>query len=202
MPRRLTLAAATLSLALPLASCTSPSPEAGRPDTTPPSSTPTTTSPGTPSTPQWTEEEQQAINAAQARYLSARSAINQAFHDPRAATRDSLLKAGNGDPWLISVIGDLKFLKDQGWYQKGDVAVDSVVAQSVKLAGERPEVHLTSCIDSSKTTTIIRKTGKPVTTAGDDGKRKKAQAKLVFAPTSTSQAKAWYLVEEEGATNC
>jgi hypothetical protein len=202
MTRRNTLAAAALLLTLPLASCTNSSPEAGRPDTTPPPNSPTTASPGTPSTPRWTEEEQQAINTAQNRYLSARTAINQAFHDPRTATRDKLLRAGNGDPWLISVIGDLKFLKDQGWYQKGDVVVDSVVAQSVKLDGERPEVRLTSCIDSSKTTTIIRKTGKPVTTAGDDGKRKKAQAKLVFAPTSTSQSKAWYLVEEEGATNC
>jgi hypothetical protein len=202
MTRRLTTAAAALGLALLVASCTSPSPEAGRPDTSPPPSTPTPSSPGTPSTPQWTEEEQQAISAAQARYLSARTAINQAFQDPRTATRDNLLKAGNGDPWLISVVGDLKFLKDQGWYQKGNVTVDSVVAQSVKLGGERPEVRLTSCIDSSKTTIIIRRTGKPVTSAGDDGKRKKTQAKLVFAPTSTSQSKAWYLVEEEGATNC
>ncbi|GAA1509421.1 hypothetical protein GCM10009741_02870 [Kribbella lupini] len=199
MTRRLTPAAA-VCLAVLMASCTNASPEAGRPDTSP--STSSTPSPSHPSTPAWTAEEQQAISAAQARYLSARTAINQAFQDPRAATRDKLLKAGNGDPWLISVIGDLKFFEDQGWYQKGDVVVSSVVVQSVKLGGERPEVRLTSCIDSSKTTTIIRKTGKPVTSAGDDGKRKKAQAKLVFAPTSASQSKAWYLVEEEGATNC
>ncbi|GAB3828947.1 hypothetical protein [Kribbella italica] len=199
MPRRHTLAAATLLLTLPLASCTSSSPEAGRPDTTPPLSTPI---PSAPTTSQWTEEEQAAIDAAKVRYASARRAVDTTLHDPRKSDRTALTRAGNGGTWLIDVLGEIKFQRENGWYQTGFVQIGSVSVDSVKLTLEQPEVRLTACIDSSKVTTNLRSTGKPIPDSGNDGDRHVATAKLVFAQALDEKAKAWFLVEEKGGGTC
>ncbi|TDU87449.1 hypothetical protein EV138_0972 [Kribbella voronezhensis] len=125
MTRRPLLAAAALSALLTLTACTG-SPKAGEPNTTPPPSTPTTPSP-TPSTPSWTPEEQAAITAAKSRYTTARAAVSVALRDPRKATRDNLVKAGNGGAWLISILGEIDFQQNNGWYQTGDVTIGSTV---------------------------------------------------------------------------
>ncbi|MGC4941822.1 hypothetical protein [Kribbella sp. DT2] len=201
MTRRVTTAAAALCLATLAAACTN-SPEAGRPDTTPPSSTPTTASPGTPSAPRWTEEEQSAINAAKVRYASARRAVDATLHDPRKSDRAALTRAGNGGTWLIDVLGEIKFQRENGWYQTGFVQIGSTSVESVKLTLEQPEVRLTACIDSSKVTTNLQSTRKPIPDTGNDGDRHMAKAKLVFAKALNEKSKAWFLVEEKGGGAC
>ena len=105
MTRRPALGRATAALCalLALTACQG-SPEAGRPNTTPAPSTPTP-NPTAPSTPTWTPEELQAVDAAETRYTIARTAVNKALQSPATATRPSLVKAGNGGAWLISILG-------------------------------------------------------------------------------------------------
>jgi hypothetical protein len=198
MIRRPLLAAAALSAALALTACNG-SPEAGRPNTTSPSSAAPTHAA---STPTWTEEEQAAITAAEARYSAARAAIDRALHDPRKSTRAALVNAGNGGSWLISVLGEIDFQRNNGWFQAGNVQITSTAVESVKLSGEQPEVRLTTCVDSSKISTKYQSSGKPVPMGPNDGTRHKAQARLVFAPPTDKSAKMWFLIEEKATGKC
>jgi hypothetical protein len=195
MTRRRLLAAATLSATLTLTACNG-SPNAGQPNTTPPPSPQTTPTP-TPSAPAWTEEEQAAITAAKSRYTAARAAANAALRDPGRASRDRLVKAGNGGAWLIAILGEIEFQKNNGWYQTGDVTIASTVINSVTLTGEQPEVRMTSCIDGSKVVTRYQSNGKPVPMGPNDGTRHKVQARLVFAPPTDQTTKIWFLIEEK-----
>jgi hypothetical protein len=200
--RPLTATVVTLCAALALTACNG-SPEAGRPNPTPTSisttPTPTTTAP---STPIWTPEQQAAINAAKARYAGARAAVNKALQSPTTATRPALVKAGNGGSWLISILGQIDFQVDNGWYQAGDIQIASVTVRSVNLAAAQPEVHLVACIDSSRVSTRFQEDGKPVPMGPDNGRRHKVQARLVFAPPTGQSTKTWFLVEEKGLGKC
>jgi len=119
-----------------------------------------------------------------------------ALQDPRKATRAALLRAGNGDPWLISVLGEIKFQTDHGWHLTGDVEV-TPLTQTVNLDGERPQVYLVSCLDASAVSTRYESTGKPVPAGKNDGPRHKVQARLVYAPPTGKVAKMWFLIEEK-----
>ena len=201
MIRRPLLGVSALCAALLLAACNG-SPEAGQvtPAPTPvPSTTPTPTAP---STPVWTDEQLQAIASAKARYSAARGAIDKAMQNPRKASRAALEKAGNGGNWIISILAEIDFQKDRGWYQAGSVRIASTTIDSVTLSGEQPEVRLTACIDSSKVSTRYQATGKPVPMGPNDGTRHKAQARLVYAPPVGQTTKMWFLIEEKGGVTC
>jgi hypothetical protein len=199
MTRRLTTAAAALGLALLVASCTSPSPEAGRPDTSPTSSTPTPTASSSPS---WTPEEQAAIDAAKSRYVAARAAVDAAFAKPKPFDRSALEKAGNGGEWLIAVSGDVKQLNDFGWYRIGPSKVSDTRVTSVKLDLAQPEVLLNSCIDTSAVVTRFQSDNKPVPLGPGNGKLHRYASKLVFAQSVRGGPKMWFLVSEKGAGKC
>jgi hypothetical protein len=124
------------------------------------------------------------------------------MHDPRKSTRAALVKAGNGGTWLISVLGELDFQRNNGWYQAGDVQIASAAVDSVKLSGEQPEVRLNTCIDSSKVSTRYQSSGKPVPMGPNDGTRHRAQVRLVFAPPTDKSAKMWFLIEEKAMGRC
>jgi hypothetical protein len=201
MTRRPLFAAAALSAALTLTACNG-SPEAGRPNTTPPTASPTTAPTPAPSTPAWTEEEQAAITAAQSRYTIARAAIDSAMNAPHKATRGALESAGNGGNWIITVLGDVNFQRENGWYQAGKVQVVSTSVASVTLAGEQPRVGLTVCLDTSKTSTRFLANNKPVPKGPGNGKRHKADAVLVYAPPAGKTAKMWFLIDEKASGSC
>jgi hypothetical protein len=199
MTRRVTAAAATLCLALPLASCTNSSPEAGHPDTTPTSTTPTPTAS---SSPTWTSEEQAAIGAAKSRYAAARAAVDAAFAKPKPFDRPALEKAGNGGEWIIAVAGDVKQLNDFGWYRTGLSKVSDTRVTSVKLDVEQPEVLLNSCVDTSAVVTRFQTDNKPVPLGPGNGKLHRYAAKLVFAQSVRGGPKMWFLVSEKGVGKC
>jgi hypothetical protein len=204
MPRRPLLAAATtLSTLLLLTACNG-SPEAGRPNnTTPnsPSASPTPT-PTASSTPTWTPEEQAAITAAKARYLSAWTAIDVALNDPITATDTKLLQAGTGGAWLVRILGDVQFNKDHGWYQKGRTGVRILSVASVKLKAEQPEVRLIVCLDTSKASLYFQKDHKPVPAIPANGRRHKVQAQVVYAALVGQSAKMWFLINETDQGTC
>ncbi|WP_350277478.1 hypothetical protein [Kribbella sp. HUAS MG21] len=206
MPRRPAFAPAiaALSALLALTACQG-SPEAGQPNTTAPStassSSPAPTVPSTPTTPGWTAEEQAAITAATTRYLAARRATEQALQNPAQAERTELERSGNGGQWLTDVIEDITFFRDNGWYQAGAVTLSSPTVKTVRLAGQQPEVTLTSCIDSSAVVVRYQATKKPVPLGPDNGSRHLAQARIVLAPGSDGR-KAWFLISETGDAKC
>jgi hypothetical protein len=202
MIRRPLVGAAVLCGALLLAACNG-SPEAGRVTPAPTTSGPTTTpTASTPTTPAWSEDELAAIAGAKARYVTARAAIDVAMNDPLKSTRAALEKAGNGGSWIIDVLDDLNFQRDQGWFQAGKVQIASTAVKYVSLKGEQPEVRLTVCIDTSKISTRYRANGKPVPMGPGNGSRHKAQARLVFAPPANQNAKMWFLIEEKALGSC
>ncbi|MEV6286622.1 hypothetical protein [Kribbella sp. NPDC051770] len=200
MPRRPFLTAAALLAALPLASCNNSSPEAGRPDTAPPSASPTPSA--TASTPQWTPEQTKAITEAKARYAAARAAVDKALLDPRQSSRAPLEQAGNGGTWLIAVIDQVRFQRQQGWHRVGNLQIAKTTVAAVNLDLEQPEVKLTNCIDSSKTKTLVQSTGAPVPLVSGDGNRKTFNSRLVYAPNAKGGAKSWFLVEDQVAGPC
>ncbi|TCO35683.1 hypothetical protein EV652_101568 [Kribbella steppae] len=204
MTRRpaLGLATAALCALLALTACQG-SPEAGRPNTTPtsPTTTPTPT-PTAPSTPTWTPEQEAAITAAKARYTAARAATDAALHSPSTATRAKLEQAGNGGEWIIQVLGDVKFNQDHGWYQEGKVVIESMSAASVTMNGPQPEVRLTVCLDTSKTSIRYQETRKPVPVGPGNGDRHKAQAVLVYAAPVGQTKKMWFFTQEKEAGAC
>jgi hypothetical protein len=112
------------------------------------------------------------------------------------------VQAGNGGAWLLSILGQIDFQQDNGWYQAGDIRIASTTARSVNLTAAQPEVQLVSCIDSSKVSTRFQKDGKPVPMGPDDGKRHKVQARLVFALPTGQSTKIWFLVEEKAQGKC
>jgi hypothetical protein len=201
MTRRRSLAAATLLLTLPLASCTNSSPEAGRPDTTPSPSAPTPT-PSAPTTPTWTSEELQAIDAAKHRYAAARAAVDSVLAKPSAFDRKALEKAGNGGEWIITVTGDAMKLDQFGWYRVGRTKVSDTRVTSVKLDVEQPEVLMNSCVDTSAVVTRFQKDNKPVPLGPGNGKRHRFSSKLVFAQSINGGPKMWFLVSEKGGGRC
>jgi hypothetical protein len=196
MTRRPLLAAAALC-ALTLTACNNSS-EAGRPDTTPTPSAPTTT----PSTPTWTPEQLQAIAGAKARYIAARAAVDKAFEDPASLNRTALEKVGNGGEWIITILDDAMFQKNNGWYQTGRVKVSGTQVVSVKLEIEQPEVQLTNCIDSSAVVTRFKKDNKPVPMGPGNGDRHKFSSRLVYATPNSGGPKMWFLIAEKGGGPC
>jgi hypothetical protein len=205
MTRRPLVGFAALCAAFLLAACNA-SVEAGRvtpspsPLTTPSTSTPPASSPPTP--PAQTEEETKAIAGAKARYIAARGAVDKVMNEPLKSSRAPLERAGLGGSWLITVIGEVRFHRDNGWYQSGAVRIASLAVESVMLGGEQPEVRLVSCIDSSKTTTRFQENGKPVPMGPGNGSRHKFRARLVFAPPAAKQAKMWFVIEEKTTGSC
>ncbi|MEV5963720.1 hypothetical protein AB0L70_18270 [Kribbella sp. NPDC051952] len=197
--RPLTTAAATLSLLL-LTACTG-SPEAGHPNTTPPPPTSTPT-PTAPSTPTWTPEQQTAITAAKARYLTATAAVDQALANPAALNRASLEKAGVGGEWIITVIDQARSMTRSGWYQTGRTVVASTAVTSVNAGGAQPEVKLTNCLDSSKLVIRFKKDGKPVPTGPDNGRRHQFASRLVYAPPAPGGTKMWFLISDKDSGTC
>jgi hypothetical protein len=199
MIRRPLLAAAALCATLTLTACNG-SPEAGRPNTTPPPAASPT--PSTPSTPGRPEEEQLAITAAKSRYNAARAAIDAAMNAPQKSTRAALEAAGNGGNWIITVLDDVNFQRQNGWYQAGKVKIVSTDVRSVTLTGEQPRVVLTVCLDTSSTSTRFQADNKPVPMGPGNGKRHKAEAVLVFAPPVGKTAKMWFLIDEKASGSC
>jgi hypothetical protein len=205
MPSRPALGRATAALCalLALTSCQG-SPEAGHPNTTPastsPSPTPTPT--GAAASPTWTAQQQAAITAVQARYTAARAAIDAALNSPSTATRTKLQEAGVGGGWIIQVLGDVKFNQDRGWYQAGKVGIVSTSVASVRLDTQQPQVSLSVCLDTSKTSLRYQATGKPVPVGPGNGDRHKALASLVYAPPAGQSKKMWFLIDEKDAGSC
>ena len=179
------LQAAALCATLTLTACTG-SPQAAQSNTTPPSPASTASTP-TPTPPQ--SEEDQAVAAAKSRYTVARAAVAAALRAPDKATRAALEKAGNGGDWIIAVIGQLTFQKENGWYQSGTVKYVSTDLKSVNLEAEQPEVRLTSCIDSAGLVDRYKSNGQPVPHGPTDGDRHRFQSRLVFAPAPGTNTK-------------
>jgi len=198
--RRPLLGATALCAALTLAACTN-SPEAGLPATTPPSSSATPT-PTSPSTPTWTDEQLAAIAAARTRYTAARAAVEKALRDPRQISKEPLEKAGNGGAWLTSVIGQIRFQREQGWYLSGTMKTTPISVLSANLELQQPEVRLSNCVDSSGAKTLYRATGKPVPLEGGDGNRRKFASRIVLAPPAEGGAKTWFLIEDKAVGPC
>ncbi|MGW6283036.1 hypothetical protein [Kribbella sp. NPDC055071] len=146
--------------------------------------------------------EQAAIFAAEARYTTARAAVADALDNPATTTRAQLQRAGVGGNWIIQVLGDVKFYQDRGWHRAGKIDVVSTSVASVKLEGQQPEVRLTVCTDTSKTSLRYQATGKPVPAIPANGGRHKAQAVLVYAPPVGQTKKAWFLIDEKAAGAC
>jgi hypothetical protein len=197
MTRRPLLAAAALCATLTLTACNG-SPDAGQPNTTPPPSTPTTA----PTTPTWTPEQLEAIAAAKARYIAARAAVDKAFGDPANLNRTALEKVGNGGEWIVTILDDATFQKNNGWYQTGQVKVSGTQVVSVKLGIEQPEVQLTNCVDSSAVITRFTKDNKPVPMGPGNGDRHKFSSRLVYATPNAGGPKMWFLTAEKAGGPC
>jgi hypothetical protein len=202
MTRRpaLGLATAALCALLALTACQG-SPEAGRPNTAPTSPTPTPT-PTAPSTPTWTPEEVQAVEAAQARYRAARAAIDRALNDPTKSSRAPLEAAGLGGSWIIAAIDDVRSLRENGWYRSGSVQIRSLTAQTVKTDAAQPEVTLRSCVDSSATALHFQKGGKVVPVGPGTSRRNAFTARVVYAARAGNGPKMWFVIDEKAAGTC
>ncbi|TWD82954.1 hypothetical protein FB561_4105 [Kribbella amoyensis] len=197
------VAALAVCATLTLTACND-SPEAGRPDPAPSTSTTTTTTttPSPTPTTTWTPEEQQAIDAATARYKTARAAIDKALANPTQSSREPLEAAGLGGEWLIAAIGDVRSLRNDGWYRSGSVKIASLAVESVALDSEQPTVQLKSCVDSAGTSLHFQKDGKPVHVGSKSGRRVAFRAKLVYASPTGKPTKMWFVVEEKGLGKC
>ncbi|MFD3399673.1 hypothetical protein ACFWUU_03300 [Kribbella sp. NPDC058693] len=134
--------------------------------------------------------------------MAAWAAIDAALNNPPAATREKLLQAGTGGNWLIQILGSVQFNQERGWYQEGRVRVESMSVASVKLKAQQPEVRLTACLDSSRTSLHYLATRKPVPVGPGNSGRSKVQAQLVFAPPNGQSEKIWFLVEQKDAGTC
>jgi hypothetical protein len=206
MPRRPSLGPALVALcALAALTACNGSPEAGRPNTTPTSSSTTTSpspNPSAPSTPTWTAEEQAAITAAKARYLTARAATGKALEKPEGVRSPVLEAAGNGGAWLQSILARLDFFTRNGLYQSGTSKIVSSAPTSVDLSAEQPTVVLKGCIDGTGVQMRYRATGKPVPVASTVGDSKHSvNARFVYAPNAAGK-KIWFLIEEKAAGAC
>ena len=204
MPRRPALTTATAALcALTALTACQGSPEAGRPNTTPTSASAAPTAPPTaPSTPTWTPQEQAAINAARARYVVARAAIDTALNNPPAASREKLLQTGTGGKWLVRVLVDVQFNADRGWYQSGKTGIENISVASVKLRADEPEVHLNACLNTAKIGLYYQETRKPVPGIPANGNRHKVRAQLVYTVAAGESKKKWYLMDETALGSC
>jgi hypothetical protein len=205
MPRRPALGPAFAALcALTALTACQGSPEAGHPNTTSvsTSATPTPTPTAAPSTPTWTPEQEAAITAAEARYASARAAVDQAMAAPTKVNRTALEKAGNGGSWILAVLQDIINYQDYGWYQTGRTKVTNTRVTSVKLNAEQPEVLLVSCIDTSATVIRFQKSGKPVPLGPGNGHRHKFSSQMVYAPPAAGGTKVWWLIADKALGSC
>ncbi|GAA2787381.1 hypothetical protein [Kribbella solani] len=202
MPRRQLLTAATLSL-LTLTACT-PSPKAGRPNTTPTThtSTPAPIPTATVSDPIWTPEQEAAITAAKTRYVAATAAVDKALGAPAALDRSALEKSGVGGEWIIEIIDQARSFTRSGWYQTGATRIVSTKVKSVKLDGGQPEVNLINCLDTSALVTRFEKDHKPVPMGPGTGKRRLFTSRLVYAAPAPSGQKLWFLVADQGGGKC
>lgn len=188
-----------LCATLLLAAC-NPSPEAGQPNPTPPPTStpaPTLTPP-----PTHTPEEQSAITAATTRYKTSRAAIDAAMANTANSSRAPLEAAGLGGSWLLAVIGDVRSLRESGWYQSGATKITSLKVTSVELDKPQPEINLVTCVDTSQTVLRFQSTDKPVPIGASSGKRRAFAAKLVLARPAGSPTKKWFVVEEKGTGPC
>jgi hypothetical protein len=155
-----------------------------------------------PSTPAWSTEELAAIDGAKATYLAARAAAEKALMDPAKLNRGALEKAGNGGEWIITIIDEARFQKNNGWYQSGKAKISATQVDTVKLGIEQPEVRMTSCIDSSAVITRFVKDHKPVPMGPSDGDRHKFSSRLVYAAPNTGGSKMWFLIADKTVGPC
>jgi hypothetical protein len=118
------------------------------------------------------------------------------------ATRAKLLEAGIGRNWLVQVWANVGFNQERGWYQDGKVSVDAMSVTSVNTKGEEPEVSLSACLNSTKTTLRYQATRKPVPLGPGTSGRSKVQAKLVLAPPDGQSKKMWFLVDQKDTGEC
>jgi hypothetical protein len=102
----------------------------------------------------------------------------------------------------MTAIGEVRFERDQGWYTAGSVKIISTTVDLVNLRLEQPEVRLSTCIDSSGTSTRYQATGKPVPGADSNGDRHKFRSRLVLAPPVAGGNKMWFLIEEKAMGSC
>jgi hypothetical protein len=119
-----------------------------------------------------------------------------------ASSRAPLEAAGLGGSWLLAVIGDVRSLRESGWYQTGSTKIASLTVKAVKLDNPQPEVDLVTCIDSSKTVIRFQSTKKPVPIGASSPTRRTFAAKLVFAPPVGSTTKKWFVIDEKGTGPC
>jgi hypothetical protein len=205
MPRRPLLAAVTLSTLTLLTACHG-SPEAGRPNTPPPPRTPATTNPTptptAPSTPTWTPAERAAITAAKSRYLAALNAIDKSLNNPTVSSRVPLEAAGLGDKRILDAIGDVRTLRESGWYRAGKVQVRSLTPLTVDLNVAHPQVTLQSCVDLSATVLRYQKDDKVVPVGASSSKRVSFSAVLRYGARSATSAKMWFLTDEKANGSC
>jgi len=128
--------------------------------------------------------------------------VTAALQQPKKASRDALEKAGNGGTWVIAVAEEVNFHIENGWYQSGEAKIVSTTVRSVKLDLPQPEVRLSNCIDSSAVVSRYQSNGKEVPSQGDDGDRHRFDSRLVYAPSTSTGNKMWFLVEEKVAKTC
>ena len=200
MLRRLLLpTVATLSL---LSACGG-SPEAGRPDTVPTSSSATpTAAPAHPSSQGWSAEQQAAVTAATARYVIALAAVDKALREPRVSSRGALEAAGLSDKRILDAIGDVRTLRDSGWYRVGGAQIRSVAVTAIELGGAQPDVRLRACVDLSTAVLHFQKDHKVVPVAASSSKRVIFSAELRYTARPSSLAKMWFLIDEKAVGTC
>jgi hypothetical protein len=134
--------------------------------------------------------------------VAARAAVDAALKQPAKASQAALAAAGNGGNWAIAVAGQLDFQTTNGWYQTGDPKIISLAVVSVNLKLEQPEVKLTSCIDSTQVVTRYQSSGKPIPIESDNGSRHRFQSRLIYAKSTSSGKKMWFLVDEKAGEKC
>ncbi|MDX2974660.1 hypothetical protein, partial [Kribbella solani] len=156
----------------------------------------------TSSTPTWTPQQQTAITAAKARYAAALAAIDKALSDPTKSTREPLEAAGLSDKRIIAAIGDVRTLRDSGWYRAGKTQILSATPQTVELDGEQPKVTLRSCVDLSSTALHFQKDHKTVPVGPSSSKRVTFSAELRYTARSTTSPKRWFLTDEKALGAC
>ena len=193
---------------LGLVSACGGSPETGGPEAAPVTSTPfegrsaPTRTPSGVSTSAWSSAELAAVEAAKARYLAARAAVNEAVKRPGDVSASALALAGNGGTWLPRVEAMLAFSVKNGWYETGDARISMLAVRSVKLDLAQPEVRLTSCIDSSAVVSRYRSNSKPIPVVSDNGDRHRFESRLIYTKSAETGRRMWILVDEQTTKTC
>lgn len=143
-----------------------------------------------------------AVDAAKARYLAARAAVNDAVKRPGEVSAAALAIAGNGGAWLSRVEAMVDFSVKNGWYQTGDARITALTVRSVELELARPEVRLTSCIDSSAVVSRYQSNSKPIPVVSDNGDRHRFESRLIYTKSAETGRRMWILMDEQTTKTC